>query len=71
MGEATHNRLTVTFGKDNPDTHTLIEKLKYIDSEAQCSLRWIRETFIAREESLQTRLKITADICHECIWETI
>ncbi|KAK6045544.1 hypothetical protein COOONC_16951 [Cooperia oncophora] len=39
--EAFHNRLNVTFGKDHPSL-TLIEKLKYIDFEAKCTLRWMR-----------------------------
>ncbi|KAK6040403.1 hypothetical protein COOONC_22091 [Cooperia oncophora] len=37
------SRLNVTFGRDHPDLKTLIEKLKYIDSEVKCSLRFFRE----------------------------
>uniref|UniRef100_A0A7I4YCF8 MULE domain-containing protein n=1 Tax=Haemonchus contortus TaxID=6289 RepID=A0A7I4YCF8_HAECO len=43
IAEAYHNRLNVEFGRDHPDLRTLIEKLKYIDFEAKCSLQWIRE----------------------------
>uniref|UniRef100_W6NG40 Uncharacterized protein LOC100906578 n=1 Tax=Haemonchus contortus TaxID=6289 RepID=W6NG40_HAECO len=43
IAEAYHNRLKVEFGRDHLDLRTLIEKLKYIDFEAKCSLQWIRE----------------------------
>ncbi|KAK6040569.1 hypothetical protein COOONC_21927 [Cooperia oncophora] len=43
IAEAFHNRLNITFGRDHPDLRTLLEKLKYIDFEAKCTLRWMRE----------------------------
>nr|CDJ91482.1 unnamed protein product [Haemonchus contortus] len=42
IAEAYHKRLNVEFGRDHPDLRTLIEKLKYIEFEAKCSLQWIR-----------------------------
>ncbi|KAK6049332.1 hypothetical protein COOONC_13163 [Cooperia oncophora] len=40
---SSHNRLNVLLGVDHLDVRTVIEKLKYIDSEAQCTLQWIRK----------------------------
>ncbi|KAK6029437.1 hypothetical protein OSTOST_04451, partial [Ostertagia ostertagi] len=37
------SRLNVEFGRDHPEMRVLLEKLKYIDFEARCTLRWITE----------------------------
>uniref|UniRef100_W6NBT7 Uncharacterized protein n=1 Tax=Haemonchus contortus TaxID=6289 RepID=W6NBT7_HAECO len=57
IAEAHHNRLNVEFGRDDPDLRTLIEKLKYIDFEAKCSLQWITEEGVKKLEKQKTAKK--------------
>ncbi|CAJ0588990.1 unnamed protein product [Cylicocyclus nassatus] len=40
LAEAFHNKLNATFTGDHPDMRTLLEKLRTLDLEAKCNLRW-------------------------------
>ncbi|KAK6036234.1 hypothetical protein COOONC_26261, partial [Cooperia oncophora] len=68
IAEAFHNRLNITFGRDHPDLRTLLEKLKYIDFEAKCTLRTpmkkkhLRKRDRERRENIERSMKRFGDI---------